>query len=292
MDRLETIDQVRAWRGNGPELLFVPTMGALHAGHLALVQQARAAITRSEPGRVIVSIFVNPLQFGPGEDLDRYPRDIDRDLQQLAGAQVDAVFFPKQDEIYPAGFATTVQVKGPLTERLEAASRPGHFGGVTTVVAKLFQIVQPTQAYFGMKDAQQLLVIAKMVRDMAIPTTLVPVPTVREPDGLAMSSRNAYLTPAGRVAAGTIPHALAAAAELYDNGERDARRLRQCVEIMLAGESRLRAQYVSCARLDTLEEWDRQIEQATLLSLAVEVDRTRLIDNRWLGLNDDLSHLV
>jgi pantoate--beta-alanine ligase len=131
-----------------------------------------------------------------------------------------------------------------------------------------------------------------MVRDMAIPTTLVPVPTVREPDGLAMSSRNAYLTPAGRVAAGTIPHALAAAAELYDNGERDARRLRQCVEIMLAGESRLRAQYVSCARLDTLEEWDRQIEQATLLSLAVEVDRTRLIDNRWLGLNDDLSHLV
>lgn len=290
MDRLETVDQVRAWRGSGTDLGFVPTMGALHAGHLALVEQARADNTRSGSGRVIVSIFVNPLQFGPDEDLDRYPRDLDRDLRQLAEAKVDAVFFPKLDEIYPDAFATTVQVDGPLTERLEAASRPGHFAGVTTVVAKLFQIVQPARSYFGMKDAQQLLVIAKMVRDLAIPTALVPVPTVREPDGLAMSSRNAYLSPEARAAAAAIPRALAAAASVYEGGERDAGRLRQRVETALAEEPLLRPQYVSCARLDTLEEWD-QVDGAALLSLAVEAGPTRLIDNRWLGLAGDLPEL-
>ena len=291
MDRLETVDQVCAWRGNDPDLGFVPTMGALHAGHLALVQQARADKRRTGSGRVIVSIFVNPLQFGPNEDLDHYPRDLDGDLRQLAEAQVDAVFFPKLDEVYPTGFATTVQVEGPLTERLEAASRPGHFSGVTTVVAKLFHIVQPARSYFGMKDAQQLLVIAKMVRDLAIPTKLVAVPTVREANGVAMSSRNAHLSPDARSAATAIPRALATAAELYEAGERDARRLRQYVEAALAEEPLLRAQYVSCARLDTLEEWDEQVEGAALLSLAVEAGQTRLIDNRWLGLTAELPDL-
>jgi pantoate--beta-alanine ligase len=290
MDRLETVDQVRAWGGSGPDLGFVPTMGALHAGHLALVEQAHSDSTRIGSGRVIVSIFVNPLQFGPNEDLERYPRDLEGDLRQLAEAKVDAVFFPKLDEIYPDGFATTVQVDGPLTERLEAASRPGHFAGVTTVVAKLFQIVQPARSYFGMKDAQQLLVIAKMVRDLAIPTALVPVPTVREPDGLAMSSRNAYLTPQARAAAAAIPRALDSAAELYEGGERDAGRLRQSVETALGNEPLLRPQYVSCARLDTLEEWDK-VEGAALLSLAVEAGQTRLIDNRWLGLAGDRPEL-
>lgn len=285
MDRLETIDQVRAWRGSAPDLGFVPTMGALHTGHLALVEQARA-----NNKRVVVSIFVNPLQFGPDEDLDRYPRDLDGDLRQLSDAQVDAVFFPHLEEVYPAGFATTVVVVGPPNERLEAASRPGHFSGVTTVVAKLFQIVQPTQAYFGMKDAQQLLVIAKMTRDLAIPTSLVPVPTVREPDGLAMSSRNAYLTSTARAAAVAIPRALTAATDLYDEGERDAKRLRKSIEAGLAEEPLLHLQYVSCARLDTLEEWDK-VDGAALLSLAIEVEGTRLIDNQWIGLTGGLPDL-
>ena len=285
MERLETLEQLRAWRGSAPDLGFVATMGALHAGHLALVHEGGR-----QNDRVIVSIFVNPLQFGPNEDLARYPRDLDGDLGLLAGAQVDAVFFPSLDEIYPDGFATAVEVSGPLTERLEAASRPGHFGGVTTVVAKLFQMVQPTQSYFGMKDAQQLLVIAKMVRDLAIPTRVVAVPTVREADGLAMSSRNAYLGLDERAAAAAIPAALDAGAALYESGERRAATLCQSIQAALSKEPLLSPQYVSCARLETLEECET-VDGSALLSLAVEVAQTRLIDNRWLGLPAELPDL-
>ncbi len=281
MERLDTIAAVRAWRPPVGEVGFVPTMGALHEGHLTLVHRARA-----ENDHVIVSIFVNPLQFGPSDDLDRYPRDLDSDLAHLEEAGVDGVFFPSVEEMYPDGFGTTVEVTGSLTDRLEAASRTGHFAGVTTVVAKLFQIVQASRAYFGMKDAQQLLVVAKMVRDLAIPTTIVPVPIVRESDGLAMSSRNVYLTPPQRAAAARIPVALDAGAAAYAAGAREGAALRDCVQRVLGDELLLRAVYVSCAELGSLVEWET-LGGPALLSVAVEVGSTRLIDNRWLGLDGE-----
>jgi pantoate--beta-alanine ligase len=278
MERLTTIAAVRRWRERAGAVGFVPTMGALHDGHLELVRRSRSA-----DESVLVSIFVNPLQFGPNEDFERYPRDLDGDCARLAAAGVDAVFFPTVEEMYPAGFGTHVEVSGPLTERLEAASRPGHFRGVTTVVAKLLLIAQATRAYFGMKDAQQLLVVSRMVRDLAIPTAIAPVPIVREADGLAMSSRNVYLTPELRAAAAAIPRALQAGADAYGGGERSAEAIRGAVEAVLAREPVLQAEYVSCARIDTLEEWER-VAGPALLSLAVRAGETRLIDNRWLGV--------
>ena len=279
MERLTTIAAARSWRASLRGALgFVPTMGALHAGHLRLVQRARAA-----NDHVLVSIFLNPLQFAAGEDLDRYPRDLEGDCRLLSQAGVDAVYLPTVEAMYPPGFSTSVEVQGPLTERLEAAHRPTHFRGVTTVVTKLFQIAGADRSYFGMKDAQQLLVLAKLVRDLAIPTTIVPVATAREADGLALSSRNVYLAPADRAAATAIPRALAAARARCDDGERDAEALRAAARAVLDAEPALDVQYVSCAHLDSLAELDA-VPDLALLSLAAVVGGTHLIDNHWLGL--------
>lgn len=283
MERLTTIAATRRWRrGLAGRVGFVPTMGALHEGHLALVRRARA-----DCDQVIASIFVNPLQFGPAEDFDHYPRDEAADCALLAAEGVDAVVLPARDEIYPPGFATSVVVAGPLTERLEAAARPGHFTGVTTVVCKLLQITTPTHAYFGMKDAQQLLVIGQLVRDLAIPTAIVPIPTVREPDGVAMSSRNRYLAPAARAAARAIPRGLDLAVARYGDGERAGAALCAIVRRELQREGAAETEYVSCAALDDLTELDR-VDQPALLSLAARLGKTRLIDNRWLGCEHGL----
>lgn len=254
----------------------VPTMGYLHAGHLALVRRARA-----ENDHVVVSIFVNPTQFGPAEDFARYPRDPDRDLALLRAEGVDAVFLPDTGEMYPEGFSTSVEVHG-LTDRLEGIHRPGHFRGVTTVVAKLLLILQPHRAYFGQKDAQQLIVVRRMVRDLAFPVEVVDVPTVREPDGLAMSSRNVYLSPEERRAAAALPRALERVRELWREGVRDAAALRNAMRQVLDAEPLVRTDYVSVADPDTLDELDAAGDRA-LASLAVRIGGTRLIDCAWLG---------
>lgn len=254
----------------------VPTMGYLHAGHLALVRRARA-----ENDHVVVSIFVNPTQFGPAEDFARYPRDPDRDLALLRAEGVDAVFLPDTGEMYPEGFSTSVEVHG-LTDRLEGVHRPGHFRGVTTVVAKLLLILQPHRAYFGQKDAQQLIVVRRMVRDLAFPVEVVDVPTVREPDGLAMSSRNVYLSPGERRAAAALPRALERVRELWRGGVRDAAALRNAMRQVLDAEPLVRTDYVSVADPDTLDELDAAGDRA-LASLAVRIGGTRLIDCAWLG---------
>ncbi len=261
-------------------------MGALHEGHLTLARRARA-----ENDHVAASIFVNPLQFGANEDLDRYPRDLESDSAKLAKIGIDALFFPQVDEIYPEGFATKVEVDGPLTAVLEGAARPSHFAGVTTVVSKLFFILQPARAYFGMKDAQQLLVIAKCVRDLDIDVQIVPVATVREADGMAMSSRNQYLTPEEREAARAISRGLQQAEARFAGGERASAALRAAVAAALEREPLLRAEYVSCAELPTLREIER-VQTTALLSLAVRVGGARLIDNVWLGVQEDAVPLV
>jgi len=209
-----------AARSAGRTVGFVPTMGAFHDGHVSLMRRAR-----DERDAVVVSIFVNPLQFGPGEDLSRYPRDEERDLSMARELGVDVVFAPTVEEMYPAGEPAVSVDPGPLGDRLEGAVRPGHFRGVATVVAKLFEVVGPSTAYFGEKDAQQLAVIRHMVRDLSFPIDVVGCPTVRELDGLAMSSRNAYLSPVQREAAGCLFLALSEAAEMARGGERDAARL-------------------------------------------------------------------
>ena len=286
MEILGSIGDVRAWQGTGRGSVgLVPTMGALHAGHMALVTRAR-----SENDRVIVSIFVNPKQFGPHEDYDRYPQDLESDQRLLVEAGVDAVFLPAVEQIYPEGFATSVEVTGPLTAVLEGAARPGHFNGVVTVVTKLFSITQPTRAYFGMKDAQQLLVIHKLVQDLSLPLDLVAVTTVREPDGVALSSRNRYLSRQERAAAAAIPRALDRSVALFEAGVRDGAVLRRTVEEGLAGDALLAPEYVSCAAIDDLRELQAVGERA-LLSIAVRAGGTRLIDNRWLGVPEGASPL-
>jgi len=250
----------------------VPTMGALHEGHLSLVQRARA-----DDDTVVVSIFVNPAQFGPSEDYARYPRDPDRDLALLRDVGTDLVFMPPVEEIYPQGFDTYVEV-GKLAQVLEGASRPGHFRGVATVVAKLFNIVQPHRAYFGQKDAQQLAVIRRLTRDLGLPVEVVGLPTVREPDGLAMSSRNAFLSPEERKAALVLYRSLEAAQELWRSGVRDASLIRQRMGEVLAGEPLARVDYVSVADAETLEELET-VDRPALVSLAVRIGKTRLIDN-------------
>ena len=251
---------------------FVPTMGYLHEGHLSLVRGARAQ-SRS----VVVSIFVNPTQFGPHEDLASYPRDIERDLTLLVEEAVDAVFMPSAAEIYPGQFGVYVD-GGKITERLEGACRPGHFRGVATVVAKLFNIVRPTRAYFGQKDAQQVAVIKKMVADLNMDLEVVALPTVREPDGLAMSSRNVYLNPAERRAALVLYRALCLAQRLWREGETDAGRLRREMAALIKKEPLASIDYVSIAGTDTLNELD-EVKPPVLLSLAVRIGGTRLIDN-------------
>ena len=255
---------------------FVPTMGYLHEGHLVLARRAKA-----EDGIVAVSIFVNPTQFGPTEDFARYPRDPDRDLSLLEKEGVDWVFMPTVEDMYPQGSSSWVDVE-KVTDRLEGAVRPGHFRGVATVVAKLFNIVQPTRAYFGQKDAQQVVVIKKMVADLNMNLEVVVVPTVREPDGLAMSSRNVYLNPQERQAALVLWKSLNLARQLWLEGERKAERVRQQMASLIQKEPLARIEYSSIAHPETLEELT-EIDQPALVSLAVRVGKTRLIDNVTLG---------
>ena len=254
---------------------FVPTMGYLHEGHLALIRRARA-----ECDHVIVSIFVNPTQFGANEDLSKYPRDLERDLR-LIEPYTDLVWTPSAEVMYPQGYQTWVEVDA-VTRPLEGAMRPGHFKGVTTVVAKLFNGVQPHKAYFGQKDAQQVAVIRQMVRDLNFPVEIVVCPTSREADGLAMSSRNVYLDPAQRQAATVLFRSLSAAKEAYKQGERDGEKLREKMKDILASEPLAQVQYVSCADYDTLDEL-AVIKGKALLSMAVFLGKTRLIDNFVLG---------
>jgi pantoate--beta-alanine ligase len=274
---LTTVAEVRAVRRSVTGSLgLVPTMGALHEGHLSLVRQARAA-----NDRVVVSIFVNPTQFAPNEDFASYPRNTGRDLDLLAAEDADYVFMPSPEEMYPEAFDAAIDM-GPITERLEGASRPGHFRGVATVVLKLFNIVQPERAYFGKKDAQQLAVIKKMVRDLNLNLEIVPVETVREPDGLAMSSRNAYLSEAERKAAPVLWNALTLAREMWTRGARDANAFRKRMTEVIEAEPLAQPDYVSVADPITLLELSR-IQGPALVSLAVRIGRTRLIDNLTLG---------
>jgi len=255
---------------------LVPTMGYLHDGHLSLVRRAR-----EECDHVVVSIFVNPTQFGPGEDLSRYPRDLERDLSLIEPLGTDLVWMPTAEMMYPEGYQTWVEVEA-MTRPLEGAMRPGHFRGVTTVVAKLFNGVQPHKAYFGQKDAQQAAVIRQMTRDLNFPIEIVVCPIIREPDGLAMSSRNVYLDPEQRKAATVLYRSLTVAKDAYERGERDAEKIRGKMKEVLAGEPLAQMQYVSCADYDTLEELET-VKGKTLLSMAVFLGKTRLIDNFVLG---------
>ena len=269
-----TVAEFRAAREGVPAPLgFVPTMGYLHDGHLALVDAARA-----ECATVAASIFVNPTQFGPNEDFERYPRDEDRDLALLEAAGTDLVLLPPVEEMYPPGDATRVRVDG-ITERQEGARRPGHFEGVTTVVAKLFGMVQPDRAYFGEKDGQQLRVIRRMTRDLLLPVEIVACPTVREPDGLALSSRNVYLTPEERAQALSLSAGLRAASDAFERGERDAERLRAMARERIESQPLADISYISLADSETLDELEGALERAAMLSLAVRFSGATLIDN-------------
>ncbi len=275
---IETVSEMRQARAAlGGGVGLVPTMGALHDGHLSLVRQARA-----DNDQLVASVFVNPTQFGPSEDLDSYPRDLDRDLRLLETEGVDIVFAPTADEMYPPGFDEWVEVCGPLTSRLEGASRPHFFRGVTTVVARLFRIVEPQRAYFGEKDAQQLRVVRQMVREQGLPVEIVAMPTVREPDGLAMSSRNAYLSPDQRQTALVVPGALELARMMVRRWDiRDADILRESLEDYIRQKPDARIDYVSVADPETLEELS-ELNGPALVLLAVRVGSTRLIDNALL----------
>jgi pantoate--beta-alanine ligase len=273
MNVVTTLDELRAARKRlEAPLGLVPTMGALHEGHLSLVQRAKA-----ECKSVAVSIFVNPTQFGPQEDLSKYPRDLPRDLALLEASAVDLVWTPTPKDMYPPDFQTWVEVDG-LTRPLEGAVRPGHFRGVTTVVAKLFNAFQAEKTYFGQKDAQQAAVIRRMAFDLNFPSEVIVCPTLREADGLAMSSRNRYLTPDERQAATVLYRALSAAQTAYQQDERSADALRKIVTDIFTGEPLAQLQYVSCADYDSLQEVE-QITRKTLLSMAAFLGKTRLIDN-------------
>lgn len=280
MQTVNTIEECKLLRRQfrSESLGLVPTMGYLHEGHLALVRRAR-----QENERIAVTIYVNPKQFGPTEDLSQYPRDLERDLSLLEAEGVDLVFVPGDNIMYPPGHQTIVSVTR-VTQALEGLRRPSHFDGVTTVVAKLFNIIQPARAYFGQKDAQQTVVIRQMVRDLNFDLELVICPTVREVDGLAMSSRNKYLNEAERLAATSLSRALQAAEALWNSGERSSDSLRTAMMDVLSGEPLARVDYVSAAEPQTLSEWVEEIPPAAgvLLSMAVFFGRTRLIDNRLL----------
>jgi len=256
---------------------LVPTMGALHEGHLSLVREARRMCDI-----VVVSVFVNPTQFGPSEDFDKYPRDLTKDTALLTDYNVDYIFAPPVEEIYAKGFASYVTVEG-LSEQLEGASRPGHFRGVATVVTILLNTVRPDFAFFGQKDAQQALIIRRLVKDLAFDTEIVILPTVREDSGLAISSRNLYLTNEEQTAAGVIHEALKRAKLAYKEGERSAGRLGVLVRSTIELEPRARVDYVSVVDADTLEHLDRLDERPILIAIAVYVGKTRLIDNTILN---------
>ncbi len=273
MKVIEKIADIRKARQKMTGLVgFVPTMGYLHEGHISLVKQAR------EKNRwVIVSIFVNPTQFGPKEDFRSYPRNIKRDLKMLE-PWTDIVFMPSTLEMYPEDYDTWV-VPGDITERLEGAARPGHFRGVATVVAKLFNIVQPTRAYFGQKDAQQVAVVKKMVSDLNMDLQIVACPTVREPDGLAMSSRNIYLTREQRRSAAALYRALTLAQELWEQGVKDAGAIRHEMTELIKKEPLADISYISIAHPETLKEMLHRMKAPALASLAVKFGKTRLIDS-------------
>ena len=255
---------------------LVPTMGYLHKGHLSLVQKAR-----KECASVVVSIFVNPTQFAPNEDLDDYPRDLRRDLQLLQAENIDFIWLPTAEEMYPRGYQTWVIVE-ELALPLEGRFRPEHFRGVTTIVAKLFNCVQPDRAYFGQKDAQQVVVVQRMVEDLNYPLELVICPIVREPDGLAMSSRNVHLNSDQRKAATVLYKSLRKAQKIYQSGQRDADELRAAVSSTILEEPLAQLQYVSCADQNTLVELEGEVDRC-LLSIAVLFGKTRLIDNIIIG---------
>jgi len=251
---------------------FVPTMGYLHEGHLSLVKRAK-----QECESVVVSIFANPAQFAPDEDLDNYPRDIDRDLELLTGVGTNLVWIPSVKNMYPDDFQTWINVE-QVTKPLEGQVRNTHFRGVTTVVAKLFNAIRPDKSYFGQKDAQQSVVIKQMVRDLNYPIEIVICPIIREVDGLAMSSRNSYLNERERQAALCLSRGLSTAEEAFHKGEKNAEKLREIVVSVINEEQLAELQYVSCAHPETLEELEGEIESC-LLSMAVFIGRTRLIDN-------------
>ena len=283
MNICTTVAEMRAaagaTRGGGKRLGLVPTMGALHEGHLSLV---RAAKDQSDV--VAVSIFVNPTQFGPNEDFSKYPRTFERDCELLQNEGVELVFAPPVDEMYPRGAVTYVTVEG-LSDKLCGRSRPGHFRGVTTVVAKLFHIIEPDLALFGQKDAAQAAIIPRMVRDLDLAVRIVVCPIVREPDGLAMSSRNAYLNPAERQAALVLWRALRLAAEHLAQGERQGARLAATLCDCIAKEPLARIDYVAVCDPDTLREVE-QLSGTVLVVLAVYIGKTRLIDNAVLSVGD------
>ena len=276
MQIARTIEEVsRGPRRAGPVGL-VPTMGYLHEGHLSLVRRAR-----TESNKVVVTVFVNPTQFGPSEDFAKYPRDEARDIALLEQEGVDVVFLPCVDEIFPPGFNHWVDVEGPLAQRLDGEYRPGHFRGVATAVSRLLEIVQPDRAYFGQKDAQQLLVVRKLVSDMGLAVEIVGCPIVREADGLAMSSRNIYLSPSERQVALSLPRALSLAARLVEfEGERDPQAVIDCAADVLRGEPALHLEYLTVADAATLSDI-AVLDRPALLLAAVRIGATRLIDN-WL----------
>ena len=269
----EVRDRVAEARREGQVVGFVPTMGALHEGHAALIRRARP-----ECGYLVVSIFVNPTQFAPGTDFDRYPRDLAGDSAKAEAAGADLILAPSVEEMYPPGDSTLVEVTGRLVDCLCGPHRPGHFRGVTTVCARLFNIVGADKAYFGEKDYQQLLVIEQMVRDLRFPLEVVPVPTAREADGLAISSRNAYLSREERRAAAALSRGLFAARDLFRSGEREARALLSEARRVIESEPRVRVQYIELRDAETLEELQR-LDRRAVLALAAFVGEARLIDN-------------
>jgi len=270
-------NRVAAARAEGKSIGLVPTMGALHEGHLSLIARARA-----ECGFVVVSVFVNPTQFAPGTDFEKYPRDLDGDAEKAGEAGADLIFAPSVEEMYPPGDSTFVEVTGPLVECLCGPHRPGHFRGVTTVCARLFTIVGADRAYFGEKDYQQVLVVKQMVRDLQLPLEIVPVPTVREPDGLAMSSRNAYLSPDERKAAAVLSRALFAARDRFHSGERAAAALIAAARDIIDSEPLVTLQYLDLRDAQTLEEL-HALDRPALLAVAAFVGQARLIDNVVVG---------
>jgi len=265
---------------------FIPTMGALHEGHLSLIRRAK-----SECSRVYASIFLNPAQFGANEDLSKYPRTFGSDVEKLQSAGVDVMFAPQTEEIYPAGFATYVTVEG-LSELLEGRSRPGHFRGVATVVLKLFEIVQPQFAYFGRKDAQQARILSRMLQDLNSDVELILCPIVREPDGLALSSRNAYLNPEERRAATVLHRALDAARRAIATGTRDARSLKNTIGTVLSEEKLARVDYAEVADASSFEPVIQIGAKPAYILLAVFIGKTRLIDNLLVELNTDSSEPI
>ncbi len=276
MRLIRKIDEMRKYvreRKNKKLIGFVPTMGYLHEGHLSLIRKARR-----ECDEVIVSIFVNPTQFGRGEDYHSYPRDLKRDIALSEKEKVDVIFAPSVEEMYPEGYSTFVQVEGRLSSVLEGASRPGHFRGVCTVLVKLFNIINPDISFFGEKDFQQALIVKKMVEDLNIDTRIVLLPTVREEDGLAMSSRNSYFNKEERKAAIILYRSLKKAKEWIDQGERNSSRIIQKMKDFIAKEPLARIDYIAIVDSKSLEEVE-QVERGNLIALAVYIGKVRLIDN-------------